>query len=89
MERVLQVWTKTTLKPLVVPGGVLLLGVVALVYSGWLTSSAKWGRSICRRTCASHNAVCRLRPARSLQTAMKSSNFAIRPCRRQIVQRQR
>ena len=37
MERVLQVWTKTTLKPLVVPGGMLLLGVVALVYSGWLT----------------------------------------------------
>ncbi len=37
MERVLQVWTKTTLKPLVVPGGVLLLGVAALVYSGWLT----------------------------------------------------
>lgn len=37
MERVLQAWTKTTLKPLVVPGGVLLLSVAALVYSGWLT----------------------------------------------------
>ena len=33
----MQVWIRTTLKPLVVPGGVLLLGVVALVYSGWLT----------------------------------------------------
>ncbi len=34
-------WTKTlwsrTLKPLLVPGGILLFGVAVLVYSGWLT----------------------------------------------------
>jgi len=30
-------WTKTTLRSLLVPGGVLLLAVVLLVYSGWLT----------------------------------------------------
>ena len=30
-------WNKTTLKALLVPGGVLLLVVVALGYSGWLT----------------------------------------------------
>jgi len=33
----LQVWSKTTLKSLLLPGGVLLLGVAVLVYSGWLT----------------------------------------------------
>jgi diguanylate cyclase (GGDEF)-like protein len=33
----LQVWNKTTLKSLLLPGGILLLGVAALVYSGWLT----------------------------------------------------
>lgn len=33
----LQVWSSATLKSLAVPGGVLLLGVVVLVYSGWLT----------------------------------------------------
>jgi GGDEF domain-containing protein len=33
----LQVWSRTTLKSLIVPGGILLLGVVVLVYSGWLT----------------------------------------------------
>jgi GGDEF domain-containing protein len=30
-------WSKTTLKSLALPGGVLLLVVVLLVYSGWLT----------------------------------------------------
>jgi diguanylate cyclase (GGDEF)-like protein len=30
-------WSKTTLKSLVVPGGVLLLSVALLAYSGWLT----------------------------------------------------
>jgi diguanylate cyclase (GGDEF)-like protein len=35
--RALQVWNKTTLKSLLLPGGVVLLGVVMLVYSGWLT----------------------------------------------------
>jgi diguanylate cyclase (GGDEF)-like protein len=30
-------WSKTTLKSLAMPGGVLLLGVALLVYSGWLT----------------------------------------------------
>lgn len=30
-------WSKTTLKSLLLPGGVLLLGVAVLVYSGWLT----------------------------------------------------
>jgi diguanylate cyclase (GGDEF)-like protein len=33
----LRVWSTTTLKSLLLPGGVLLLGVVVLVYSGWLT----------------------------------------------------
>jgi len=33
----LHVWSKATLKTLVVPGGILLLGVALLVYSGWLT----------------------------------------------------
>jgi GGDEF domain-containing protein len=33
----LRVWSKTTLKSLLLPSGVLLFGVVALVYSGWLT----------------------------------------------------
>ena len=32
-----RVWSKTTLKSLLVPGGILLLGVAVLVYSGWLT----------------------------------------------------
>lgn len=30
-------WSKTTLKSLLLPGGALLLGVAVLVYSGWLT----------------------------------------------------
>src|ERR1700729_2571059 len=30
-------WSKTTLKSLVVPGGLLFLAVAVLVYSGWLT----------------------------------------------------
>jgi GGDEF domain-containing protein len=30
-------WSRTTLKSLAVPGGILLLGVAALGYSGWLT----------------------------------------------------
>jgi len=33
----LRVWSKTTLKSLLVPGGILLLGVAVLLYSGWLT----------------------------------------------------
>ena len=33
----MRVWSKTTLKSLLLPGGVLLLGVAVLVYSGWLT----------------------------------------------------
>ncbi len=33
----LRAWSKTTWKSLLVPGGVLLLGVMALAYSGWLT----------------------------------------------------
>jgi len=33
----LRVWSKTTLKSLLVPGGILLAGVAALLYSGWLT----------------------------------------------------
>jgi diguanylate cyclase (GGDEF)-like protein len=36
-EHVLRAWSGSTLKSLTVPGGVLLLGVMALVYSGWLT----------------------------------------------------
>jgi GGDEF domain-containing protein len=32
-----RVWSKATLKSLLVPGGVLFLGVALLVYSGWLT----------------------------------------------------
>lgn len=32
-------WSKTTLKSLLVPGGILLPGVAALLYSGWLTLS--------------------------------------------------
>jgi len=31
------VWSQATLKSLLVPGGILLLGVVLLAYSGWLT----------------------------------------------------
>ena len=33
----MRVWNKTTLKTLLVPGGVMLLGVAILVHSGWLT----------------------------------------------------
>ncbi len=33
----MRVWSKTTLKALLVPGGVLLLAVAVLLYSGWLT----------------------------------------------------
>jgi GGDEF domain-containing protein len=33
----LQLWSRTTLKSLTVPGGVLLLGVAVLAHSGWLT----------------------------------------------------
>lgn len=33
----MRVWSKTTLKSLLVPGGILLLGVAVLVDSGWLT----------------------------------------------------
>jgi len=33
----MQVWSKATLRILIVPGGILLLGVAVLVYSGWLT----------------------------------------------------
>jgi GGDEF domain-containing protein len=32
-----RIWSKATLKSLLVPGGILLLCVVVLVYSGWLT----------------------------------------------------
>ncbi len=35
--RSLRDWISTTLRPLVVPGGILLLGVTVGVYSGWLT----------------------------------------------------
>ena len=33
----MQVWSKTTLKSLLIPGGILLVGVAVLVSSGWLT----------------------------------------------------
>ena len=33
------VWTRTILKPLLIPGGILLAGVAVLVHSGWLTLS--------------------------------------------------
>ena len=33
----MQMWSKTTLRSLTVPGGVLLAGVALLAYSGWLT----------------------------------------------------
>jgi diguanylate cyclase (GGDEF)-like protein len=33
----LRMWSKTTLKSLLLPGGILLLGVAGLEYSGWLT----------------------------------------------------
>ena len=33
----MRLWSKTTLKSLVAPGGILLLGVAVLVSSGWLT----------------------------------------------------
>lgn len=32
-----RIWSRTTLRSLVMPGGILLLGVVLLAYSGWLT----------------------------------------------------
>ena len=35
----MRVWSKTTLKSLLVPGGILLPGVAILLYSGWLTLS--------------------------------------------------
>jgi diguanylate cyclase (GGDEF)-like protein len=31
------IWSRTTLKPLMLPGGVLLLSIAVLVHSGWLT----------------------------------------------------
>jgi diguanylate cyclase (GGDEF)-like protein len=34
---VLQIWSRTTLKSVAMPGGILLLGVATLVYFGWLT----------------------------------------------------
>jgi len=34
---VLQIWNRTTLKSVAMPGGMLLLGVAVLVHSGWLT----------------------------------------------------
>jgi diguanylate cyclase (GGDEF)-like protein len=36
-SRALQLWSKTTLKSLLLPGGIVLLGIAVLVYSGWLT----------------------------------------------------
>ena len=33
----MRLWSKTTLKSLLVPGGILLLGIAVLLYSGWLT----------------------------------------------------
>jgi diguanylate cyclase (GGDEF)-like protein len=36
-SRAVQVWSKTTLKSLLIPGGILLSGVVVLMASGWLT----------------------------------------------------
>ena len=36
----MRLWSRTTLKSLAVPGGILLLGVTVLVYSGWLTLAA-------------------------------------------------
>ncbi|PYX48161.1 MAG: GGDEF domain-containing protein [Acidobacteria bacterium] len=33
----MRIWSKTTIKSLVMPGGVLLLGVAVLLWSGWLT----------------------------------------------------
>lgn len=33
----LRLWSKTTLKSLALPGGVLFIGVSLLIYSGWLT----------------------------------------------------
>jgi len=35
----LPVWTRTILKPLLIPGGIVLAGVAVLVHSGWLTLS--------------------------------------------------
>ena len=31
------IWSRTALKALLIPGGILLLGVILLAYSGWLT----------------------------------------------------
>jgi GGDEF domain-containing protein len=36
-QHVTKIWNKTTFRALLVPGGILLLGVAVLVYSGWLT----------------------------------------------------
>lgn len=36
-SQALRVWSKSTLKSLLVPGGILLLGVAVLMYFGWLT----------------------------------------------------
>ena len=33
----MRLWSKTTLKSLALPGGVLFIGVSLLIYSGWLT----------------------------------------------------
>ncbi len=33
----MRLWSKTTLKSLLIPGGILLFGVAVLLYSGWLT----------------------------------------------------
>ena len=36
----MKIWSRSTLKALLVPGGVLLLGIAGLVYAGWLTLAA-------------------------------------------------
>jgi diguanylate cyclase (GGDEF)-like protein len=36
-SQALRTWSRTTLKSLLMPGGILLLGVALLVHSGWLT----------------------------------------------------
>ena len=36
----MRIWSRSTLKSLLVPGGVLLFGVAGLVYAGWLTLTA-------------------------------------------------
>jgi len=37
LESCLPIWSRTILKSLLVPGGILLVGVALLLYSGWLT----------------------------------------------------